>query len=277
MRVSIPSAFVAIAGLALTAGCALIQGQVAQNPPEHYICSDFEVDERNVINPKRVTLQDQFGGINARVRLIKYLCAPAFKYVNGKYTLPKDFRGPHLACYELRRKDPDNNLNIPVKITNQFETRGLNGVVGNRQLLCVPSAKKVIAGDKDPEFDRDAEIKKVEAALNHFVCSDFIPRDEDPEHGRLDILMGDQFGPLTGPIDKPDFLCAPAKKTFDGKEKKPGGGFNATHLACYKFLEDRAVAFPKNVLVINQLDRVPQRGKPIKRYMFCVPSEKTRL
>ena len=60
-------------------------------------------------------------------------------------------------------------------------------------------------------------------------------------------------------------------------KKKPKGGFNATHLACYIFIDERAVAFPKNVLVINQLDKVPQRGKPIKRYMFCAPTEKKVL
>lgn len=276
MRLSSALGIIAIIGLSGTTGCAVVQRLAPPPPPEHYVCSDFDVDETDVIKRKAVALVDQFGAAGAEVRLIRYLCAPAFKFHDGRYVLPRDFYGPHLACYELRNLDPDGSLNQPVTLTNQFENRGLKGEVGARRLLCVPSAKHEIREGETPEYDHDRDVRRVEAKLDHFVCSDFLPDETDFDRDRMGGWMGDQFGPFEGPTRAPNYLCAPAEKIYAGKRKEPGNGLNGTHLACYVFAPKPAVGQPANVLVVNQLDRPPQRGVPVERHMFCVPTEKKR-
>ncbi len=275
MKLALPlTALVGLGVLSLSA-CAPEKPKPPKPPePEHYVCSDFEALTSDLVPLKKAQLQDQFGATTVEVSRIRYLCAPASKKHEGKETKPKDLKGPHLACYDFITVKPDPSIGKAVSLTNQFEKGGLKATVGKRKLLCVPSSKLEIVDGKDPKFDPDKEILKVEAALNHFTCADLMVNDEDFQRRRLNIPLGDQFGGFEGPILKPDFLCAPTAKTFNKKEKKPAGGLNATHLACYKFVEERNVALPANVLVVNQLDRAGQRGKPTKRFMFCVPTQK---
>lgn len=285
MRTATKSAFLCLASLAclvLLAGCvqppASGGGAAAAAPKlEHFVCSDFDVDERPLIEAKALALKDQFGGFDAKVRLIAQLCAPAVKFHDGKYHVPRDFGGPHLACYELRGAAPDIEDQVPVRIFNQFENRGLKGEVGKRRLVCVPSGKVPFKDGKPPSYDHDREVRKAEAALDHFVCSDFWPDETDFHRNRMGVFMGDQFGPFEGRIRAPNLLCAPAEKNFEGRRVKPHDGFNGDHLACYFFVPYPAVGLPFDVAVPNQLDRPAQQGKPTQRHMFCVPTKKIRL
>ncbi len=275
MKLALSLTSLAALGILGLGACAPERPKPPKPPePEHYVCSDFEALTSDLVPLKQPQLQDQFGKTTVEVSRIRYLCAPASKEHEGKETKPKDFKGPHLACYDFITVKPDPNINRAVSLTNQFEKQGLKARVAKRKLLCVPSSKLALVDGKDPKFDPDEEIRKVEAALNHFTCADLMVRDADLQHGRLNIPLTDQFGPFEGPILKPDFLCAPTAKTFNKQEKKPAGGLNATHLACYRFVEERGVALPANVLVVNQLDRAGQRGRPTKRFMFCVPTKK---
>lgn len=284
MRLTAAPAFLLLACLSLLlAACARPAapggtGTTAAAPPlEHFVCSEFRVDEKPLIEAKALGLKDQFGGFDASVRLIKYLCAPAFKYHERRYHMPRDFNGPHLACYELRNPAPDIETAVKVRITNQFEWRGLKGEVERRRLLCVPSGKFPLQNGKPPAYDHDREVAKAEAALDHFVCSIFSPDETDFDRNRMGVPMGDQFGPFEGPIRAPNLLCAPAEKSFDGRRVKPHGGFNGEHLACYFFSPYPAVGLPVDVAVPNQLDKPAQQGRPIRRYMFCVPTKKVLI
>jgi hypothetical protein len=265
----------AITGALALSSCAVFQAAPPAPEPEHYVCSDFKVDNSSDVGIEWAGLQDQFGKTKVELRLVTYLCAPANKRHDGKDTRAKDLKGPHLACYEFVTIKPDTDIGKAVRITNQFEKNGLKATVGKRKFLCVPSSKIEIRPGEEPRFDRDKEIERAEKALNHFVCSELSVAKEDFNRKRLDIPMADQFGPFEGPILMPDYICAPAAKSHGATRKNPQGGFNAKHLVCYKFVEDRNVGLPAKVLVINQLGS--QQGTPTKRFMFCAPSDKKVL
>lgn len=101
----------------------------------HFEC--YKVLEGQSIN-KKVTLRDQFGRFETRVREPQRHCNPSAKTHNA-VTHPIVHPTAHLLCYRI---DP-RPLNPPVvrKTANQFEQKKVRSEVA--VLLCVPSTKEL--------------------------------------------------------------------------------------------------------------------------------------
>ena len=99
--------------------------------PDHYLC--FPVDAGSFA-PRQVSLADQFGTSTDTVVAARTLCVPTSK--NGSpFVQPK----VHLLCYALK----STTVGHAVVVRNQFGI--LNGAIGKRSSLCVPSLKRVLS------------------------------------------------------------------------------------------------------------------------------------
>jgi hypothetical protein len=99
---------------------------------DHYLC--YRVDPSGTFRARKVKLSDQFGGATDVVVTARTLCAPTSK--NGARILQPRI---HLTCYLLKSARKGRT----VALRNQFGQ--LKAAVGLRNLLCVPSTKRLLA------------------------------------------------------------------------------------------------------------------------------------
>lgn len=99
---------------------------------DHYLC--YAVKPSGTFQPKTVKVSDQFGTSSDTVIAPRSLCVPTAK--NGsRLTQPT----VHLLCYLVKSTAKGHSA----AAKNQFGL--LNGGVGARDRLCVPSSKKVVS------------------------------------------------------------------------------------------------------------------------------------
>ncbi len=103
--------------------------QVTLPPLDHFKC--YEIEEPPLDQPQDVTLEDQFGAADMRVRGLVSFCNPVDKNGEG-------INDPtaHLACYRIRGEVGFSPRDVLVE--NQF---GAQSVTVQPQTLCVPSEK----------------------------------------------------------------------------------------------------------------------------------------
>lgn len=99
---------------------------------QHYQC--YKILEHGNNPPNNVTLEDQFVSTEDVTGPPVRLCNPVDKNGEG---IPH--RNVHLVCYKLPPADIDP---ISVTVRNQF-TDGEVLVIGDRDMLCVPSLKQI--------------------------------------------------------------------------------------------------------------------------------------
>jgi hypothetical protein len=99
--------------------------------PTHYQC--YRVSPITRLQPKKLTLKDQFTSRGLVLGPVVSICAPVSK--NGQPV--KDER-THLTCYQV----PAVNAGKKVRVQHQFGTQDL--AVGGSTMVCLPSLKKVL-------------------------------------------------------------------------------------------------------------------------------------
>jgi hypothetical protein len=99
---------------------------------DHYLC--YRVDPSGTFSTRKVKVSDQFAGATDVVVRARTLCAPTSK--NGSKILQPRI---HLTCYLLKSARKGRT----VVLRNQFGQ--LKAAVGLRNLLCVPSTKRLLA------------------------------------------------------------------------------------------------------------------------------------
>ncbi len=99
--------------------------------PTHYQC--YRVSAITRLQPKKLTLKDQFTSRGLVLGPVMSICAPVSK--NGQPV--KDER-THLTCYQV----PAANAGKKVRVQHQFGTQDL--AVGGSTVVCLPSLKKVL-------------------------------------------------------------------------------------------------------------------------------------
>jgi len=170
----------------------------------------------------------------------KYLCTPVDK--NGSGIKDKE---SHLVCYLLKENIP---ADVRVEVDNQFGTQQF--VVRDRQLVCVPSTKKVIV---DGESERE-----------HFHCYN----TKNEEFESRGITLADQFNPdkWEDKINSAPFFCTPADKNGEGiKDEK-------RHLTCYALQAGQMAQKNSRVLVTDQFGKYELLVRIALE--LCVPSLK---
>ena len=243
---------------------------------DHFLCTAVEVfgSENKKYKPN---VTDQFSQVDTIIGNMAVICAPARKIHNGKEFKPKSFNGPHLACYWLHNRTSLGRVKKVIQVFDQFHPLGHKGLVGNRQFLCIPSIKIAEEDEglfpRPKGFDYEREIKKAEAALDHFLCSYSSPRSRAR---KVEIELEDQFGTMARPyVRQPRTICAPAVKKLGKTETKTKNGLNGKHLYCYRFGPLVSTKTErKKIAVYNQLSKIPQLGEIYRRFMLCVPSDK---
>jgi hypothetical protein len=238
----------AIRSFALAAAmlfCIGLSDQASAQQPslDHYQC--YEIEGRQM-EPLPVELVDQFGATTNRVVEAKYLCAPVDK--NGEGVNDKR---SHLVCYTLSAQIPQN---VRVEVDNQFGTQEF--IVRERQLLCVPSAKRII------EEPPNGEPPK--ARDNHYQCYKAEHEPIEP----LPVKLADQFNPQgwEDRIIAMPFLCNPVDKNGEGI-------FDVErHLACYTLVRQQEPQTNRHVLVTDQFGKHELVVKQAQT--LCVPSRK---
>ncbi len=116
---------------------------------DHYFCYSVKAE----FKPRSVTVSDQFDETDPKrkrkreVELLDFalLCNPAEKRLEGPPPGPMFNNRDHLACYTLK---PEAFRPRLVEIHNQFENRPIQVRRPNPNLLCVPSAKRLVTTDK---------------------------------------------------------------------------------------------------------------------------------
>jgi CARDB protein len=109
---------------------------------DHYQC--YAVKPIDRFKPRAVKLEDQFGGVKARVGRAFQLCNPVSK--NGGEILN---RRDHLVCHTLTTDEQFDPRKV--FITNQYETgRRIKAV--RRESLCFPARKRVLGPDLVPRI-----------------------------------------------------------------------------------------------------------------------------
>lgn len=99
--------------------------------PTHYQC--YRVSANTRLQPKKLTLKDQFTSRGLVLGPVVSICAPVSK--NGAPV--KDER-THLTCYQV----PVVDAKRKVQVQHQFGTQTLT--VGGALTVCLPSLKKVL-------------------------------------------------------------------------------------------------------------------------------------
>lgn len=107
----------------------------------HYLCSRITQKDPSIPS-RRVTMEDQFGQVRARLLRPKYVCSPTSKsYVTDKGKQrdePRNETTLHFVCYEFEPKIQFKRAEIANQFTN-YERQEVR--VNNREMLCVPSFK----------------------------------------------------------------------------------------------------------------------------------------
>jgi hypothetical protein len=149
---------------------------------DHYLC--YRVDPAGTFRSRRVKLSDQFGAAADVVVRARTLCAPTSK--NGSRILQARI---HLSCYLLKSARKGRT----VVVRNQFGL--LKAAVGLRNLLCVPSTKRLLA-----QPATTSPLKQVSVEPQH--SSEFpafpVPQEEERnEDLARPVTLGPQVGSLT--------------------------------------------------------------------------------
>ena len=204
---------------------------------EHFQC--YAIRKRE-FRARNVTLADQFGSAQVRVRRHAELCNPA-----RKRREPFRNRKAHLQCYVVKRRDRKQ-----VAIRNQFGSQRLRTTAARR--LCVPSLK----------FRRNPP--KNVTLTDHFQCYDV----KRASFRGPRVRLTDQFGRKRVRVGRAVRLCNPVQKNNE-RIQHP-----VQHLVCYA-LPKRPFK-PQAVFVRNQFGRrqavVAERAR-----LLCVPSLKIQL
>jgi len=216
----------------------------AQPALEHFKCYKLK---KKRFQKRQVTLNDQFGGREAKVKKRAELCNPVQK--NQEPFLNQD---AHLQCYQA--KGPQ--LGTQVAVQNQFGSQRL--LVQQARTLCVPSEKR------KPK----KQFRPIQVPIDHFQCYDVQPQTPLQRFGTLPpVTLNDQFGREQNvTVGDPKRLCAPVQKNQEPLQHP------VKHLVCYA-IKDKQVH--KTVQLRNQFEqRTVQTKKPV---LLCVPSNKLRL
>jgi hypothetical protein len=204
---------------------------------------------RKPFQQRAVQLTDQFGQRQARVIRRKELCNPVRKNTE-KFLNTRS----HLQCYST----VGGAVNKSVAVRNQFGSQRLR--VGTPQRLCLPSKK----------HKPGKPFRNITATnqLDHFQC--YGVRPESQILGRnttgLTVTLRDQFGMKQRKLGAAFRLCAPVKKTANGRILRP-----VRHLVCYKLKGRKRNRYT----IKNQFETT--RSKTTRRDSLCVPSVKQVL
>jgi hypothetical protein len=154
---------------------------------------------------RRVTLENQFGPQDWFVKDAAYLVAPALKNETG--TLPVT---NHYECY----KAIGPALNIDVVLSDQFDSR--TAILLEPVVFCNPVEKLTPDGIVYPIVDPDA----------HLACYRL---DPSFQYG-IQVVVQDQFGVWSITLEADEWLCVPSFKTFVVPvERSTWGGIKARY------------------------------------------------
>ena len=172
----------------------------------HFQCYEVHGD---AIQPRTLSLRDQFGPSTARIRNVHRICNPASK--NGEDPSAPQ-RPDHLVGYTIRQTTPRFRTIPDVEIINQFGT--INVDVVRPEYLLVPSTKTHNSVPPPPS-----------TTLDHFKCYRV-----KGKFRRAGITVADQFGSPSIVVDvkRPRRLCVPVNKNGEGIFD------SADHLMCYQ-------------------------------------------
>jgi len=189
-------------------------------------------DETGLPIEEVVSLEDQFGTVNAMVGVAQFFFNPAAKYV-GEEVTDIWYWDDHLTVYNLFCEgDPQT---WQVGVTNQFGEDQMLTVEGP-VALAVPT-QKLVPGDHEPPVGLDHYLL--------YAVTDSLPM-------QVEVSLQDQFGvePEPAMVYAPTLFANPVKKTL-------GVGGEVTeivnpeaHLVFYPI--DSGGSYPSPVLVSNQ-------------------------
>lgn len=224
----------------------------AQPALEHFKCYELERKwfEKS-FEKQDVTLTDQFGTRNAKVRARAELCNPVQK--NNE---PFENKPAHLQCYTA----PGPKVNKLVAVQNQLGSQRL--LVEDPETLCLPTKKRLVTKKPKP-------FKPIKVPIDHYQCYDVEPQTELYRVGKVGkFTLKDQFGTekkveLLDPVQ----LCAPVQKT--SKDGTFSIQHPVKHLVCYEIEDDKLHA---DVEVRNQFEQ--QKLTTREPVSLCVPSNK---
>jgi hypothetical protein len=230
---------------------------------EHFQC--YELRKRG-FRPRGVSLADQFGTRQTKVRRRAELCNPVRKRREA-------FRNTraHLQCYSVN--GPDRNLQVAVR--NQFGSQRL--LVHRPERLCLPTGKRELPrrlvrrlGPRGVARLR-VRTPKIKVPIDHFQCYGVRAQTglrslAPPGPTRL----RDQFGAAVVKVGEPFRLCAPVAKTI--RAKRSAVQHPVRHLVCYRIRRNRV---RRTVQIRNQFEAVNLVTR--RPRALCVPSLKLRL
>lgn len=222
---------------------------LAQNPPglgplDHYKTYFLDSEPPVAVT---VELLDQFGIGIFQITGPRFFSLPARK---NQEPLHDD--RIHLAWYDLH--SPAAEPQRQVRVTNQFGSHGLD--VLHSRFLLVPTLKnEPMLPEPFPELP-----------VNHFKCYDafgpFVP---------VTVTLQTQFGTEVVTLERPELLCNPAQKSYDGRVSPIVS--ETDHLVCYEI-------HPQLLLgaFINFQNQFRWRqGLVLQNRWLCVPSLKEEV
>jgi hypothetical protein len=213
-------------------------------PIDHFM--GYFVDSEWYIG-ENVTLEDQFGTVNATVEWALGFCNPAEK-VHDPVTTPIWNPDHHFTLYTLSYEGEPQTWQV--EVMNQFGTQNLT--VSGPFALGVPT-QKVEPGNHEPPL-----------GLDHYLL---YMVNEGPLVEEV-VDLNDEFGPQPGVlVYEPVLFAVPVRKTHDGVVKEIRNP--ETHAVIYSisggYLE-------REIQVVNQFG--PQALNVSGPYMLAVPSVK---
>jgi len=235
--------------LVVSLGLVTVAPMAAQSTVlDHFKC--YPVDEWTAYIGEDVSLEDQFGAVEAEVRRAEFFCNPVAKWDEE---MPPSILNwdHHLTLYSLyHEEEPQERI---VQVENQFGTHQL--VVSDPVLLGVPTQKE---GHYSPE------------GLDHFLLYEVI---EGPS---VEVFVGleDQFLSEYVFVHEPVYFANPVRKTHDGEVTEIENP--EAHLVFY-WIDSLSVY--GEVLVNNQFDE-QYLGVHVDEYdpvLLAVPSEKVSI
>jgi nitrous oxidase accessory protein NosD len=219
-------------------------------PLDHFLCYGASAWFRGT----KVSLSDEFGEWDARVKKVVSFCNPVDKDGEGIFDPTA-----HLACYDLSSHRFHQRY---VTVSDQFGEQILKIV--QPESLCVPSEKDGVPSDLN---------------LDHFECYKAVAKPWTPRFQPQSVSLVDQFGEVDATILGPVSFCNPVNKNGEGIINPD------RHLTCYKILPEKSHKlnpwwkrgwwWPKpptdNVWVENQFGDLNVKVRAAET--LCVPSE----
>jgi hypothetical protein len=221
-------------------------------PPDHFAC--YRTEWAEVVIYEDVYLGDQFGAIEASVRMAEWFCNPVKKWHGDLLMSVSDPRN-HLTIYHLYYEDQEQFQGWLVEVDNQFGTQEL--IVWGPVALGVPT-QKLEPGYQYPPV-----------GLDHFLLYEVA----DGPYVEVDVGLQDQFGyePEEVSVAIPVYFANPVQKTHTDTGVVTEIENPDEHLVFYEILGSET-QYPQ-VRVVNQFGE-QTFSEVYGPYLLAVPSEK---